>query len=140
MRKEVIFAIILGLILGGVIIYGINLANNSVNRLNDQETDLITSPTTTPTPAPTLRIISPKNHQVLFENTITITGKTESLAYVSLIWEEDEAIIQADEQGDFSQEIDLIGGDNQITISAANDQDYQEEIAFNLVYTTATIE
>lgn len=140
MRKEVIFAIILGLILGGVIIYGINLANNSVNRLSEQETNLITSPTTTPSPSPTLRIISPKNHQVLFEDTITITGKTEPLAYVSLIWEEDEAIIQADEQGNFSQEIDLIGGDNQITISAANDQDYQEELTFNLIYTTATIE
>lgn len=140
MRKEVIFAIILGLILGGVIIYGINLANNSVNHTDDQDDNLISSPTVTPTPSPTLKIISPKNHQVIFENTVILTGKTEPLAYVSLIWEEDEIIIQADDQGNFSQEIDLIGGDNQINISAANDQDYQEEIIFRLVYTTATID
>lgn len=140
MRKEIVFAIILGLILGGVIIYGINLANKSANQIENTDINLITSPTTTPTPSPTLKIISPANHQVLFENTITITGKTEPSAYISLIWEEDETIIQANQQGNFSQEIDLIGGDNQITISAANDQGYQEEIIFNLVYTTATID
>ena len=140
MRKEVIFAIILGLILGGVIIYGINLANNSVNHTDDQDKNLISSPTVTPTPSPTLKIISPQNHQVLFEDTIILTGKTEPLAHVSLIWEEDEIIIQADDQGSFSQEIELVGGDNQINISAANDQDYQEEIVFNLIYTTANID
>jgi len=140
MRKEVIFAIILGLILGGVIIYGINLANNSVNHIDDQNKDLITSPTVTPTPSPTLKITSPQNHQVIFEDTTTLVGKTEPLAFISFISEEDEIIIQADEQGNFSQEIDLVGGDNQITISSANDQDYQEEIIFNLVYTTANID
>ena len=139
MRKEVIFAIILGLILGGIIIYGINLANDSVNHVDDNNS-LITSPTTTPTPSPTLKITSPQNHQVFFEDTATIVGKTKPSAYISLISEENEIIIQADEQGNFSQEIDLIGGDNQISISAANDEGYQEETVFNLVYTTAKID
>lgn len=139
MRKEVIFAIILGLILGGVIIYGINLANNSVNHV-DNNTDTITSPTATVTPSPTLKITSPQNHQVLFENTTTLVGKTKPLAYVSLISEENEVIIQADEDGNFSQEIDLVGGDNQINISAANNEGYQEEAVFNLIYTTANID
>lgn len=139
MRKEVIFAIILGLILGGVIIYGINLANQSANT-NQLPTDVTPTPTTNLTPAPTLQVTSPQDHQVIFDDTTTITGRTQPLAYVSIIWEEDETIIQADDQGNFSQEIDLIGGNNQIYLSAANNQDYQESLTFNLVYTTADID
>jgi len=139
MRKEVIFAIILGLILGGVIIYGINLANQSTNT-NQLPTDTTSTPTVSLTPAPTLQITSPQNHQVIFDDTVTITGRTQPLAYVSIIWEEDEIITQANDQGSFSQEIDLIGGDNQIDISAADNQDYQESLVLNLVYTTADID
>ncbi|MBU1256325.1 hypothetical protein KKA49_01435, partial [Patescibacteria group bacterium] len=84
MRKEIILAIILGIILGGVIIFGINLANQTI--------------TNSPTPSPaqvlpeqklgvaSLQITSPLNNSVSFQDSLTLTGKTLADAWIALIW------------------------------------------------------
>ena len=45
MRKEVILAVITGIILGGIILYGLNLANNSAQPQSAEET-LVEKPKT----------------------------------------------------------------------------------------------
>lgn len=139
MRKEIILAIVLGVILGVVIIFGVNLANQSSSTpdLPDNQA----SPTTqiTPTPTPTLQIMSPLDNSVSFEDNLTLTGKTKPDVWVAIIWEEDEAIIKADESGQFKQEIDLIGGENIIEITASDGQGYQESTEITVIYTTAEI-
>ena len=137
MRKEIILAIVLGVILGVVIVFGINLANQSAN--NTDLPNQTTSPTTqlTPTPTPTLQITSPLNNSVSFEETITLTGKTMQNAWVALIWEDDETIIKSDETGIFEQEINLVGGENIIKVTASDGLSYQEETEIIVIYTTA---
>lgn len=138
MRKEIILAIVLGVILGLIIIFGINLANQSASN----------SPT--PTPSPTqitqppaettsLQITSPENNSVSDQNTLTLTGKTKENSWISLIWEEGQVIVKSDQDGSFSQEIELIGGENVIKITATDGADYQESQEIVVIYTTANL-
>lgn len=138
MRKEVILAIILGVFLGGVIIFGISLANKSV-----------TNTTTTPSPAQispeqkldvaTLQLTYPEDNDVIFQDTVLLTGKTIANAWVAIIWPEGESIIQANQSGNWEQEIELIGGQNIIEITSTNGAEFQESLQFSLIYTTANI-
>ncbi|MBU1200446.1 hypothetical protein KJ953_02820, partial [Patescibacteria group bacterium] len=48
-------------------------------------------------------------------------------------------IIQADETGNWEQEINLVGGENIINITTSNGQDYQESTEITVIYTTAEI-
>jgi hypothetical protein len=141
MRKEIILAIVLGVALGSIIIFGINLANQSSSKapkpagqtnqpsvapLNDQDTV-------------TLQLLSPKKNSVSFEDSLVVTGITKENAWVSLIWEQGQAIVKADTKGKFEKEIDLVGGENSLKITATNGREYQETLVTTIVYTTAEI-
>ena len=138
MRKEVILAIILGVFIGGVIIFGISLANKSA-----------TNTTTTPSPSQispeqkldvaTLQLTYPEDNDVIFQDTVLLTGKTIANAWVAIIWPEGESIIQANQSGNWEQEIELIGGQNIIEITSTNGAEFQESLQFSLIYTTAEI-
>lgn len=119
MRKEVLFAVIFGIALGGIILFGINLANNSVASIQNISKN---NPQNTPTPTPIstpkrLEIISPQDHSVVVEKSITITGKGAPLSNIAIITESDDLIISASEEGTFSAQINLIGGENTITVT-----------------------
>jgi len=137
MRKEIILAIILGIILGGVIIFGINLANR--RPAADLAPALSMQSPTPPSPSPTLQITSPLNNSVSFQDSLTLTGKTLADAWIALIWEDSQTIIQADETGNWEQEINLVGGENIINITTSNGQDYQESTEITVIYTTAQL-
>lgn len=140
MRKEIILAIVLGAILGLVIIFGINLANQSATNITPTPSPTLQPEANQPlVETPTLQVISPENNSVSFEDSLTLIGKTQENAWVSLIWEEGETIIQADQDGNFQQEIDLIGGENIIEITATDGKDYQESLELTVIYTTADI-
>ncbi len=119
MRKEVLFAVIFGIVLGGIILFGINLANNSVtNTQTATKNDIKATPTPTPNTSPKkLEIISPQNHSVVVEKTLTISGKAVPFSNVAIVTESDDLIISASEEGTFSAEINLIGGENTITVT-----------------------
>ena len=140
MRKEIILAIVLGVILGVVIIFGINLANqaatNSSNPPDNQATPTVTI---TPTPTPTLQVLSPTNNSVSFKDSILLMGKTLENSLVAIISTDDEVIIKADQSGNFEQEIELTGGENIISITAANGSDYKESVEITIIYTSAEI-
>jgi hypothetical protein len=139
MRKEIVLAIILGIILGGVIIFGINLANQSSSNTP--------SPTPSPTSNPpdqnsnqtTLQVISPENNAVSSKDSINLVGKTKKNAWVALIWEDGQAIIQSDELGSWEHQAGLTGGENVIKVTTSNGIDYQESLSLTVIYTTANI-
>ena len=114
MRKEVIFAILIGLILGFVILYGVQLANQSAqNAANSSTTPTQSvSPSITPssTPSSKLTITQPDNHAVVNTATITITGKTVPWSDIALLSSEDDTLTTADDSGNFSADLKLVGG------------------------------
>lgn len=120
MKKEVLLAIGVGFGLGLVITFGIWTANKSLKQAKVQVT-----PAPTPTPiivneppaTNQLTITSPEDESISAVATITVSGKSTPNAVISIIFEEDETIIEADDKGEFSTKINLIGGYNTIIIS-----------------------
>lgn len=142
MRKEIIFAIVLGLILGVVIIYGIQIANRSAKEL--AKTTAATTPTQETQPiipvSQPLTITSPQDHSVSFADTITITGTTKPGSEIIIAASEDEIYANPDITGLFNAKVKLIGGENIITITSLSPDQKQETIELTVIYTTAKID
>lgn len=132
MRKEVILAIIIGLLLGSVLVYGLHRANQAITP-PDQQTSL--SPSPTPTPAPLLTINSPFDGQIFTTNTATISGRTQPGNALIILTEEDELTPSLDQAGKFSQSIDLITGGNLIQVTAISPSGQRQDEFLNLVVT-----
>ncbi len=146
MKKEILIAIIIGFILGLIITFGIWTANKSLQQNNKtQKTEVSeTQPIVTEmSPAEEgkipLTISSPENNSLFDQEKVEIVGKTAAQATVAILYEEGEEILQADEQGKFSQEITLIGGANEIKITAFDTEGNEADKTLNLVYSTAEI-
>ena len=144
MKKEILIAILIGFILGLIITFGIWTANKSL-KASLQEAK--------PTPEETgisvvkegqeekllLTISDPENNSISDKEKITIFGETSPLAIVSVIYQEGEEITEADEEGKFEVEISLVGGTNEIQISAYDDQSNEAGKILNIIYSTAKI-
>ena len=143
MKKEILIAIIIGFILGLIITFGIWTANKSLKNgvQNKQKTE-----ENLPTPTPSqneegifLEITSPLNNDIISKEDITIEGQTKPQAVIAIIYQEGEELIQADSQGNFSADITLVGGANEIQISAYDDQNNEAKKTLDLIYSTAKI-
>ncbi len=142
MRKEVVFAIIIGLVLGLVILYGVQLANKSAEQAANVSTTPTPEETTTLTPTPTisgLMIISPMDHVIVNTSSVKITGKTAPGATIAAYSSEDDALVTADKDGSFSIDLKLTGGENIIKLTSLNPDQKTESIQFSIVYSTAKI-
>lgn len=145
MRKEVIFAIIIGLILGGVIIFGLQIANKS----SQQASSIITTPTpisnqTTPTPSITpsnqnLTVSSPTNNSVVSIPSVKIVGRTYPNSSVAIYNDIDEQLIQSGPDGAFNADLNLQGGENLITITSQSESQ-TANLKITVIYTTAKID
>lgn len=144
MRKEIIFAIVLGLILGGVIIYGAQLANQSSQRANKEisptPSEAITdTETPSPTPSAAITITSPQDHSVISTSTTTVTGNAKPNSSIIVYDDSDQSIATADATGLFSTTLKLDGGQNVINVSSLSNN-MVDSASITVIYTTAKIE
>ena len=143
MRKEVILAIVGGAVLGLLVIGGLwwtNKTTTEENPIVPSPTPLITqAPTLTPALLLPLEIINPENESIIEEEEITLEGKTMPGSVVVVIYPEGENIVEADEEGNFETEITLVGGANEIKITAYDEEGNQAEKNLTLIYSTAKI-
>lgn len=140
MRKEVLLAIIIGVILGAVILYGLKIANESATPATPEETQTSQTITTpTPTPTNTLTIDNPTDHFVSFEKNLTLTGRATPQTNLAITSEGADDIVTADDSGKFTSELSLVLGENPITISAFFPDGTQTVQTLNVIYTTSTI-
>ena len=145
MKKEILIAILIGFILGLIITFGIWTANKSLKDNQDEQSPKKTGEVSVLTPEETeelkkqisLEITEPINNSISEEEEITIKGTTSPFAVVTVIYQESEKIIEADEQGSFETEISLVGGTNEIKISAFNQADNTMSKILNVIYSTA---
>ena len=142
MRKEVIFALILGSLLGGIILYGIKLANNAASSPSQLETSPTTKTQVTPVPkaAEDLIISTPENHAVFFESTIPVKGSSLPGSTIVIVTEDDQKIIDADSNGSFDTTIELIGGENNILVNSFMSDTLIASASIQVIYTTTVIE
>ncbi|PIU32986.1 hypothetical protein COY29_01255 [Candidatus Woesebacteria bacterium CG_4_10_14_0_2_um_filter_39_14] len=145
MKKEILIAIIIGFILGLVITFGIWTANKSLQENSKtQKTEVSeTQPVVTEISPEEgqipLIISSPENNALVNQEKIEIIGQTTAQATVIILYEEGEEVFQADEKGEFSQEITLVGGANEIKITAFDAEGNEANKNLNLVYSSVEI-
>lgn len=145
MRKEVLFAIIIGLILGGVIIFGLQLANKSSQQASSTTatpTPITNQSNLTPTPTQTdqnLTISSPSNNSVVNTPTVKVVGKTFKNSPVAIYTNSDEQLVISGADGSFSADIALDGGENLIKITSQSDS-ASANSEVTIIYTTAKID
>ena len=142
MRKEVILAIVGGVVLGLLVIGGLWWTNRATTEenLNITPTPVLEQPPTlTSAPSLSLEIISPEDESIIEEEKITLEGETAPESVVVVIYPEGENIVEADKEGNFETEITLVGGANEIKITAYDEEGNQAEKNLTLVYSTAKI-
>lgn len=148
MRKEIPLAIIIGFSLGLVITFGVwqikKLNQQTAPKTSQSYQESSTPPETSISPTPTqqtqqLIINSPEENAVVNTSEIEVSGKTLPLSTVVIIYEEGEKIIEADEEGNFSTEITLVGGTNEINISSYSQEGEEVSKDLTVIYSTAEI-
>lgn len=142
MRKEVIFAIIIGLTLGITILFGIRLANQSARvATTTKATPTQPEPVLTETPVTLngISLISPKNHSIVNTASTKIIGKTLPNSTVAIFSSESELLITSDNDGNFSADIELAGGENTIKATVLKADQTLESTQISIIYTTAKI-
>lgn len=134
-------AILVGFALGLVITFGIWSANKALTSKKPPAApeEVVPTEEITPTPAFSLSISKPEDESVSNAEKITVSGTTEPEAYVVIIGEKGEEILEADEKGIFSTEVSLVSGTNEITISAFSENGDEVSKTLNVVYSTAEI-
>ena len=153
MRREAVLAIVIGFSVGLLICAGLLLGRKSIRQKiklpqwppRQMEEAQPPAPTkadeisVAPTTSKILTITSPEDESIANEEKITLEGKTAPGAIISVVYEEGEALGEADESGKFNFEIPLIGGVNEITVTAYDTEGKETSKTLTVVYTTAEI-
>jgi len=140
MRKEIIIAILLGLIVGLVVTYGVYTANQAISKKQKPATAndavLESTPSNEKKVELTLSISSPQDGIVVSEPDIKVAGATLPNALVIILTDNEEFIVEADDNGVFQQEITLVKGANTIEITASDLVTTSLTETIQLVYST----
>ena len=138
MRKEVLAAIITGIVLGVIVAFGVWRTNVAFK----PESQVSQSETSTPTPQQTkvengvITIAKPEQNQVIGKTPVKISGITEGNSWIVISGEEEDYVLKSGENGEFEQEVDLIGGVNQLIIAAFDEEGKESKSSLVLVYST----
>lgn len=116
MRKELIVASIIGIGFGLVIAFGVYRINSSF-KPNENKTESTSNPKTVISEFK-IALDKPQNNDVLTVDSIPVTGITKPLTWISVSGEDEDYIVQSDDKGLFSQDVNLIPGVNQIKLTA----------------------
>lgn len=134
MRKELIWAGIIGITVGLIIAFGAWRISSSNSKPPENNSS--------PTPAPNTKefkitLDKPGQNDVVTESSVTVSGITKSLAWLTLSGEKGDYIIQAGDNGVFSQDVDLTSGVNQIRVTAFDPNGIQSVEKVVVVYSSA---
>lgn len=135
MRKEVIWAAGIGIAFGLIIAFGVWRINSSLKSVNPG-----TSSTPTPAPANTefkITLDKPENNDVVTQDSVTVSGLTKPLVWVTVSGEDGDYIVQSGSDGLFSQDVALTPGVNQIKIFAFDPNGSQSTETVLVVYSSS---
>ena len=136
MRKEILFAIASGILFGLVVAFGIWKANSSVKTSKPEGASSEMTESAENQTQFGLTIAKPEANSVTNEKTITLSGVSIANSWIAISGEQDDYILQTDEKGGFEYEVDLIGGVNELVISAFDENGASVEKKEIVVYST----
>lgn len=140
MKKEIFFAILIGLFFGLVVTYGIYRANQADTQEQVatilESTELASNQQNGIEVLTNLVVSNPKNESIVTEQTQTIAGTTSENAFVVIYINETPYITTADETGAFSISADLRLGANIIGIHSLDNIGQETTTEIIVSYTT----
>lgn len=134
MRKEFIWAGVIGILFGLVIGFGawrISATNKKPQAA---------SPTPTPSSFVSefkITLDKPEDEDVVTESAVAVSGITKALSWITVSGEKGDYITQSDERGVFAQDVDLVGGVNQIKVTAFDPTGAQSVQKVLVVYSSS---
>jgi hypothetical protein len=144
MRKETLFAVLGGITFGLVIAFGVWRTNSALSKVPQnatasKDTSVMAASntddnTTTLQSDAIVTIIRPDNLDVVTTDLIEITGATAPNKAIVISSETDNFIIESDETGAFTQEIELEGGLNTLTVQIPSVSD--KTLTRSIVYSS----
>lgn len=136
MRKEILWVIVIGILFGLIIGFGAWRINTSIKK-----EPITTQASPTPSSANTsefkITLDKPENDDVVTSDTIAVSGITKSMSWIAISGEKGNYVLQAGEDGIFSQDVDLTGGINQIKITAFDPSGNQSVQKVLVVYSSS---
>lgn len=137
MKKELILAILIGLIVGLVIVFGV-YRTRTIFTPKNQSTRLEVSPTpeASADALNNLLIHSPEDETIQESADVTIAGTTNAGDFVVILVNETEHITSADGSGNFSISTQLESGSNIIQVSSINEDGLVTTEELTVIYTT----
>ncbi len=135
MRKEILFAIFAGVTFGLIIAFGVWRANIALK----PDGTKTTAPEDTSRTAQTdfrITIAKPQDYQVITTSPAVITGITKSNVWVIISAEEEDYVVKTDESGEFEIKVDVIGGVNEVIITAFNTDGVEAQEKLTLIYSS----
>ena len=141
MKKEVFIAILFGLVIGFVIVFGVVTARTALNK--HQET--VGQSADTPTPSPTaeasvpttISITDPQDEAVVNSDTVTLRGTSPANANIVISSEKSTVMKTADSDGSFSLDLKLVSGVNEIRTTAFSQSGDRSDATITIVFSTA---
>lgn len=139
MRKEILWIIIIGIVFGLIIAFGVFRINSKMGKANGNNNSSQTQNKSQDNGSSEFKIAlaKPENEDVVVEDSVSVEGLTKSLSFVVVSGEEDDYITQADEKGQFEAEVDLTAGVNQIRIFAFDPSGKDSNEKVLVVYSSA---
>ncbi|MBI4029180.1 MAG: hypothetical protein HY376_02340 [Candidatus Blackburnbacteria bacterium] len=141
MRKEVLFAIFLGSLVGLAIAFGLMRANKAL--VPAKQTEASQSPTQNPSSqteekvaAGTLLVVKPQNNAVVSTNKINVEGSSAPNSTVVVATNDSEAILQTGKNGEFTGNVELSGGPNEIKVTSFDMSGNESSTTLTVVYST----
>ena len=137
MKKEIIISVLVGLIFGLIIVYGVYTARSSLTQPTATQTTLTTSPSPNATAAQSQLVVhSPEDEIITDQSDLIVAGSTQAQTYLVVFVNEQAQIIEPDEAGYFSTEVELELGSNIIQVHAINEDSESLVEERTVIYTT----
>jgi hypothetical protein len=136
MRKEIIFAILAGITFGLIIAFGVWRANVAL-RPDGAST---TAPEDTSIATQTdfgITVAKPQDYQVITTSPAILTGISKSNVWIVVSAEEEDYVAKTDESGEFEIKVDVVGGVNEIIITAFDNDGTEAQEKLTLIYSSA---
>lgn len=137
MKKEVIIAIFIGVVIGLIITFGLKRAEQSLNAglESPQAQSQTNNLEVAETPDHTLYVASPQPNSIVESDKITISGSTTPYSLLAVISDHDQNTTMADTQGNFSVSLSVLKGANLISVKSYDNLGKLANLTFPIVYT-----
>lgn len=139
MRKEVVIAIAIGIVVGLVFAFGIWRLNSTVNTKTEfvsTETDSIETSSGSSIYELSLTLIKPDELDVITQSPWEFSGVTRTKNIIIISGESEDYITAVDDSGSFTQNVELVGGINRLNIASISTDGQTITKQLTLVYST----